>query len=316
MKGFQGKKKVPAAAGKGSGRHLTMSRKKSLVGLLFVTPWLAGFFVFFASPLLQAVNYSLNKVTITAAGRKMTYVGIGNYQDIFLKDAYFVDRLLNFLKEIILQLPLILVFSLVIAILLNQSVKGRGIFRTLFFLPIIVVSGPVMQMLISSGSTTIPLIEQYGLYEMIEETVPKFLREPVTGLFGELLLILWYSGVPTLIFLAGLQKIDATLYEASYMDGASSWVAFWKIVLPSIRGMILINSIYVTVFLATSELNEVIDLIRSNMLNASKGFGIASAMAWLYTICILAVIGLCYALFGRARDGEKPKKSGGKGRKP
>ena len=96
MKGFQGKKKVPAAAGKGSGRHLTMSRKKSLVGLLFVTPWLAGFFVFFASPLLQAVNYSLNKVTITAAGRKMTYVGIGNYQDIFLKDAYFVDRLLNF----------------------------------------------------------------------------------------------------------------------------------------------------------------------------------------------------------------------------
>lgn len=316
MKGFQGKKKVPAAAGKGSGRHLTMSRKKSLVGLLFVTPWLAGFFVFFASPLLQAVNYSLNKVTITAAGRKMTYVGIGNYQDIFLKDAYFVDRLLNFLKEIILQLPLILVFSLVIAILLNQSVKGRGIFRTLFFLPIIVVSGPVMQMLISSGSTTIPLIEQYGLYEMIEETVPKFLREPVTGLFGELLLILWYSGVPTLIFLAGLQKIDATLYEASYMDGASSWVAFWKIVLPSIRGMILINSIYVTVFLATSELNEVIDLIRSNMLNASKGFGIASGMAWLYTICILAVIGLCYALFGRTRDGEKPKKSGGKGRKP
>ena len=316
MKGFQGKKKVPAAAGKGSGRHLTMSRKKSLVGLLFVTPWLAGFFVFFASPLLQAVNYSLNKVTITAAGRKMTYVGIGNYQDIFLKDAYFVDRLLNFLKEIILQLPLILVFSLVIAILLNQSVKGKGIFRTLFFLPIIVVSGPVMQMLISSGSTTIPLIEQYGLYEMIEETVPKFFREPVTGLFGELLLILWYSGVPTLIFLAGLQKIDATLYEASYMDGASSWVAFWKIVLPSIRGMILINSIYVTVFLATSELNEVIDLIRSNMLNASKGFGIASAMAWLYTICILVIIGLCYALFGRARDGEKPKKSGGKGRKP
>ncbi len=316
MKRMQGKKELPAGAGAGGGRHLTMSRKKSLVGLLFVTPWLAGFFVFFASPLLQAINYSLNKVTITAAGRKMTYVGIGNYQDIFLKDAYFVDRLLNFLKEIILQLPLILVFSLVIAILLNQSVKGKGIFRTLFFLPIIVVSGPVMQMLISSGSTTIPLIEQYGLYEMIEETVPRFLREPVTGLFSELLLILWYSGVPTLIFLAGLQKIDPTLYEASYMDGASSWVAFWKIVLPSIRGMILINSIYVTVFLATSELNEVIDLIRSNMLNASKGFGIASAMAWLYTICILAIIGLCYALFGRTQGGEKPKKSGGKGRKP
>ncbi len=316
MKGFQTKKEMPAGTGKTSGPRLSMSRKKSLVGLVFVTPWLVGFFVFFASPLLQAVVYSLNNVTITASGRKMTYVGLGNYQDIFIKDAYFMDRLLNFLKEIILQLPLILVFSLVIAILLNQSVKGKGIFRTLFFLPIIVVSGPVMQMLISSGSTTIPLIEQYGLYEMIEEVIPRFLQEPVTGLFSELLLILWYSGVPTLIFLAGLQKIDATLYEASYMDGASSWVSFWKIVLPSIKGMILINSIYVTVFLATSELNEVIDLIRSNMLNASKGFGIASAMAWLYTICILAIIGLCYALFGRTGGGEKPvKRSRKEGRK-
>ncbi len=316
MKGFQTKKEMPAGTGKKSGPRLSMSRKKSLVGLVFVTPWLVGFFVFFASPLLQAVVYSLNNVTITASGRKMTYVRLGNYQDIFIKDAYFMDRLLNFLKEIILQLPLILVFSLVIAILLNQSVKGKGIFRTLFFLPIIVVSGPVMQMLISSGSTTIPLIEQYGLYEMIEEVIPRFLQEPVTGLFSELLLILWYSGVPTLIFLAGLQKIDATLYEASYMDGASSWVSFWKIVLPSIKGMILINSIYVTVFLATSELNEVIDLIRSNMLNASKGFGIASAMAWLYTICILAIIGLCYALFGRTGGGEKPmKRSRKEGRK-
>ncbi len=312
MNRLQTKNETVARADKKGGFHMTMSRKKSLVGLLFVTPWLVGFCVFFASPLMQAVNYSLNNVTITASGRKMNYVGLGNYQDIFLKDAYFVDRLLNFLKEIVLQLPLILVFSLVIAILLNQSVKGKGFFRTLFFLPIIVVSGPVMQMLISSGSTTIPLIEQYGLYEMIEEVVPKFLQEPVTDLFGELLLILWYSGVPTLIFLAGLQKIDGTLYEASYMDGASSWVSFWKIVLPSIKGMILINSIYVTVFLATSELNEVIDLIRSNMLNASKGFGIASAMAWLYTICILAIIALCYFLFGRGEKEIKPARKQGR----
>lgn len=312
---LQGKKGTAVRAGVRNRPRLTMSRKKSLVGLLFVTPWLAGFFIFFASPLVQAVTYSLNKVTITASGRKMTYVGLGNYQDIFLKDAYFVDRLLNFLKEIVLELPLILVFSLVIAILLNQSVRGRGIFRTLFFLPIIVVSGPVMQMLISSGSTTIPLIEQYGLYELIEEVVPKFLQEPVTGLFRELLLILWYSGVPTLIFLAGLQKIDGTLYEASYMDGASSWVSFWKIVLPSIKGMILINSIYVTVFLATSELNEVIDLIRSNMLNASKGFGIASAMAWIYSVCILVIIGLCYFLFGRTDGSDKPGRRGRKGGK-
>jgi ABC-type sugar transport system permease subunit len=280
-------------------KKMGMITKRSLTGLVFVFPWIIGFFIFFLNPLVQSITFGLNNVVITAKGRKLQFVGMGNFRDIFTKDAYFVDRLVNFLKDILLQLPLILVFSLMIAILLNQQIRCKGLFRTLFFLPIIVVSGPVLSMLMNSGSATIPLIEQYGVYELINDAVPKFLQEPVTGLLSELLLILWYSGVPTLIFFAGLQKIDISLYEASYMDGASSWVSFWKIVLPAIKGMILINSIYVTVFLATSELNEVIILIRSNMLDASKGFGIASAMAWIYTVCILLLILLCYLLFGR-----------------
>ena len=282
-------------------KKMGMSAKRSLTGLVFVLPWIVGFFIFFLNPLIQSVTFSLNKVVITAKGRKLNFVGLGNFRDIFTKDAYFIDRLVGFFKDIILELPLILVFSLMIAILLNQGIKAKGFFRTLFFLPIIVVSGPVLSMLMDSGSTTIPLIEQYGVYEIVSESVPGFLQEPVQNLLSELLLILWYSGVPTLIFFSGLQKIDRSLYEASYMDGASSWVAFWKIVLPAIRGMILINSIYVTVFLATSELNEVIILIRSNMLDASRGFGIASAMAWIYTVCILVLILICYLLFGREK---------------
>ena len=279
--------------------RLTMSQKHSLVGLLFVTPWLVGFVIFFLSPLAQAIAFSVNNVTITAAGLKMEYVGTGNYADIFIRDAYYVDRLLNFIKELVLQLPLILVFSLVIAILINQRIKGQGIFRTIFFLPIIAVSGPVMEMLTTSGATTIPLVKQYGLYDLITNVLPYFLQEPVTSLFSELLLILWYSGVPTLMFLAGLQKVDRSLFEAAFVDGASDWVAFWKITLPSIKGMILVNSIYVTVFLATSETNEVIALIQDNMFDASKGFGIASAMSWIYSLCIVLIIVVCYLLFGR-----------------
>lgn len=282
-------------------KKLSVKAKHNLIGLIFVAPWIVGFLVFFLYPLSQSIMFSLNNVTITAKGRKLTYVGLGNFEDIFTKDAYFVDRLANFFKDIVMQLPLIIVFALIIAILLNQKIKCKGVFRTLFFLPIVVVSGPVMTMLMDTGSTTIPLIEQYGVYTLIEEYVPQFLVEPVSGLFSELLLILWYTGVPTLIFFSGLQKIDTSLYEASYIDGASSWVSFWKIVLPSIKPMILINCIYVTVFLATSELNEVIILIRDNMLNASKGFGIASAMAWIYTICILLVIVICFLLFGVER---------------
>ena len=266
--------------------RITMSQKLSLTGLLFVAPWLVGFVIFFLSPLAQAIAFSMNKVTITAAGLKMDYVGAGNYADIFIRDAYYVDRLLNFIKELVLQLPLILVFSLVIAILINQRIKGQGIFRTIFFLPIIAVSGPVMEMLTTSGATTIPLVKQYGLNDIITSMLPHFLQEPVISLFSELLLILWYSGVPTLMFLAGLQKVDRTLFEAAFVDGASDWVAFWKITLPSIKGMILVNSIYVTVFLATAETNEVISLIQDNM-------------SWIYSLCIVLIIVVCYLLFGR-----------------
>ena len=279
--------------------RITMSQKLSLTGLLFVAPWLVGFVIFFLSPLAQAIAFSVNKVIITAAELRMEPVGAGNYADIFIRDAYYVDRLLNFIKELVLQLPLILVFSLVIAILINQRIKGQGIFRTIFFLPIIAVSGPVMEMLTTSGATTIPLVQQYGLYDLITSVLPHFLQEPVISLFSELLLILWYSGVPTLMFLAGLQKVDRTLFEAAFVDGASDWVAFWKITLPSIKGMILVNSIYVTVFLATAETNEVISLIQDNMFDASKGFGIASAMSWIYSLCIVLIIAVCYLLFGR-----------------
>jgi len=279
--------------------------RKNLTGLLFLSPWIVGFLVFFLYPLCQSVIYSLNKVKITAKGRSLTFVKMENFVDIFTRDAYFVDRLVNFFKSILMELPLVLVFSMVIALLLNQRIKARGFFRTMFFLPIVVVSGPVLNMLLNEGSATIPLIEQYGLFEILSEILPYFLVEPVTTLFSQLLLILWYSGVPILIFLAGLQKIDISMYEAAYIDRASSWVVFWRIVLPSLKGMVLINAVYVVVFLATSEINEVIILIRANMLDANKGFGVASAMAWIYSIGIALLLGICYFLFGRT---EKEKK--------
>ncbi len=217
----------------------------------------------------------------------MSFIGTKNFKYFFSKDPYFIERLVEFFKGIILEVPLILVFSLTLALLLNQKIRMKGLFRTLFFLPIIVVSGPVMNMLLNEGSSTIPLIEQYGVYELINNNFPYFLVEPITNLFSQLILILWYSGVPILIFFAGLQKIDISLYEASSIDGASSWISFWKIVMPAIKGMILINAVYIIVFLATSEINAVIIWIRESMLDASnRGFGVASDLFYLYWFTI------------------------------
>ena len=284
----------------------SVTRRRDLKGLLFMLPWTLGFGLFFASPLYQSVIFSLNKITITARGRRMAYVGLQNYYDIFQKDIYFVERLRAFFTNTLLSLPVILVFSLLIAMLINQKIRGKGLFRAIFFQPIIVVSGPMLNMLIQEGATTIPLIEQYGIYDALLN-LPYFLQEPINYLFSQLIMVLWYSGVPILIFLAGLQKIDTSLNEAALIDGAASWVVFWKITLPSLRNLVLINAIYTMVFLATSEIIEVIALIRSYMLAPDRGYGIASAMAWSYSLGIALAIVLIYLLIGREKKPELHK---------
>ena len=108
--------------------------------------------------------YSISDVKITAKARVIKPVGFDNYVYIFTKDIYFVERLRFFFINILFSLPIILVFSLTIAMLINQKIKLQGFFRTLFFLPVIIVSGPVLNRLIDEGATTIPLIEQYGIY--------------------------------------------------------------------------------------------------------------------------------------------------------
>lgn len=263
--------------------------RREMKGYVFLLPWLIGFVLFFAVPLVQSVWYSWHDVKVTANGLKMSWVGWQNYKYIFQSDTVFTEQLTNFFTDAILRLAVILVFSLVIAMMLNQPLKGKGIFRTLFFLPIIVVSGPVLQRLVDEGATAVPLIESYGVNGIVEAMLPPVLARPLSGLFSQLILVLWYSGVPILIYMTGLQKIDSTLYEASMIDGANGWISFWKITLPALRPMILINGVYTLVFLATTGLNEVMATINDRMFKTGEqggGYGIASAMAWVYALSL------------------------------
>lgn len=272
--------------------------RREMKGYLFLLPWIIGFICFFAVPLVQSFIYSLSNVKITASGRKMSFAGLDNFDYIFTKDTVFTEQLTNFYTDAVLRLAVILVFSLVIAMMLNQPIRGKGIFRTLFFLPIVVVSGPVLERLVNEGATTVPLIETYGVNGIVEALLPPMLARPMSGLFSQLILVLWYSGVPILIYMTGLQKIDGSLYEAAMIDGANGWVAFWKITLPALRPMILINGVYILVFLATTGLNEVMATINERMFQstAGGGYGIATAMAWVYTLTLAMALGVLMLL--------------------
>nr|WP_280518689.1 sugar ABC transporter permease [Lederbergia wuyishanensis] len=263
-----------------------------MTGWLFVSPWIIGFSIFTAIPLFYSLYLSFQKVKITTSGVQTTYVKFENYKYAFGVDAIFVDKLTSYLKELIISVPIIIVFSLIIALLLNQKVKFRGMFRTIFFLPVIISSGPVIKELIDQGVTTIPTIEKYAIYEALNANPEGFVNGILLYLIKNLIVILWFSGVQILIFLAALQKMDSQTYEAASIDGASPWECFWKLTLPSLAPMILVNIIYTIVTYSIFSLNPVIEHIQKNMFRVDTGFGYASALSWIYFVIITIALAL------------------------
>lgn len=271
--------------------------RKAKYGLLFILPWLIGFMVFVFWPLIQSFYFSLNTIRLRPTGRVYRFEGIANYQDVWLKDMLFVQELVGFLISTILRVPVIVVFALLIALLLNQKIKFKGMLRTIFFLPVIIASGPVMNQLINQGATSIPMMDLSTINGLLFQFLPTWLATPISGLFAEIIIILWYSGVQILIFLAGLQKIDRSLYEAAKIDGGSGWECFWKITLPILKPLIMLNALYTLITLSNSSQNNIITLIYNNMFAATRGYGFASAMAWMYAIIILLMVGVIFILF-------------------
>ncbi|WP_062052238.1 carbohydrate ABC transporter permease [Bacillus sp. JCM 19034] len=280
--------------------------RKSLYGYLFISPWIVGFLLLVMWPMIQSIYFSLNNMRITPAGLQFRFAGFNNYLDVWLKDMFFIQELLQFMLNISLRVPVIVVFALIIAMLLNQKVKFQGTFRTIFFLPVIVASGPVIDQLINQGATSIPMLDQGVILSILTQFLPMWLAQVVSELFNQIIVILWYSGVQILIFLAVLQKIDSSMYEAAMIDGASGWECFWKITLPTIKPIILINFVYTLVTLANSNQNQIIQLIYSNMFSATRGYGFASAMAWMYAVIITILLVVIFFIF---REKKPPKRS-------
>lgn len=289
-------------------RKTSLKRKKARIGFLFILPWLIGFLIFVLWPLIQSFYFSLNVIRMRPTGRVFNFVGFGNYQNVWLKDMRFVQELIGFLVSTLLRMPVIVVFSLIIALLLNGKIKFKGGFRTIFFLPVVVASGPIMDQLINQGATSIPMIDQGTISALLNNFMPAWLVTPISDLFAQIIVILWYSGVQILIFIAGLQKIDRSLYEAAKIDGGSAWECFWKITLPILKPMILLNAIYTLVTLANSGQNNIINLIYSNMFSATRGYGFASAMAWMYAVVVLIILGIVGLLFRDAKPKTKKKR--------
>ncbi len=281
-----------------------LEAREARAGYFFVLPWVIGVILFLMIPLGQSFRYIWYNIRITPLEIKFNFIGTGNFTQIWLEDPEFPQQLVTYIWQTLIEVPVITVFALIIAMMLNGKIRMRAFFRLIFFLPVIIVSGPVMNMLVSEGASSIPAMNVQSVVNALDMFLPYSMATAIGDIFSNMIMILWYSGVQILIFLSALQKVDPSQYEAAKIDGGSAWECFWKITLPTIKPMILLNAIYTVIFLSGNEQNALINMIETAMFSGTKekGYGYASAMAWMYAVIISLIALLFFLLLGSKKD--------------
>lgn len=301
--------KADAKAGRKARRKLAYEKKKALYGYGFIALWMIGTLCFFLIPLGKSLWYSFNEVTIGDGQMITKWRGLENYDYVLTVDENYADYLKDTLLETLWKTPLVLIFSLFIAVILNQKFKGRTFARAIFFLPVIIATGPVYKIINgdmdstgNSGagqfstmfSTDLvgELMQFLGIYGL-SDNMSTLIQTVADNIFG----IVWSAGIQILIFLAALQNIPPSAKEAAQMEGATAWEYFWKITFPYVSPFILANLIFTVIDSFTSPTN----LVMGRILKMKEGwfFGEASAMAWIYFMIVLVAIAIITAIVNK-----------------
>ncbi len=281
---------------------MSLSTKKANAGWIFVAPFVIGMILIYLPILIDSFILSFAIIKPDGVGGKVIEFAGGTY----FKEAVNADFLQNLWKgfqQLLLNVPAILIFSLFIAVILNQKMIGRAAFRAIFFIPVILSTGLMetinMEDMLSgagnlddgSGSSSggiLSIMDVEKLFGTMK--VGTGLVEVVVDLVNRIYTIINYSGVQMLIFLAGLQSISPSIYEACQIEGATSWETFWKITFPMISPMILVNGIYTIIDSFTRADNEVMRGISALLEKTGGDLAKGTAQSWIYFGMVLLVI--------------------------
>jgi ABC-type sugar transport system permease subunit len=291
---------------------LTLEGKNATAGYLFILPFLIGFLAFMLLPLVESLRMVFSDVDIDFEkhGFSMTFSGLENLRRVIMVDPQFRRFVIEEVARMALIVPAIIIFSLFIALILNQQFKARGFVRAIFFLPVILSSGIMIGL-----ETNNSLLS--GMAQIIKEG--NLMKSSVTGVLENILAtegaaadfmkyifrivnqiydIAMASGIQIIIFLSALQTIPLSMFEAAKMEGATSWECFWKITFPMVSSLILVNIVYSVVdyFIRTD--NRVMEKINLAMMRLLE-YGFATAMAWVYFMVVILIIGAAVGLISR-----------------
>ena len=298
--------------------HMSYEKKKGIYGYGFIALWFVGALMFFIVPLIQSFYYSFHNVTPETGYPAITSLVdnstgkenlLLNYKNTFMTDPKFRQFLVESLQDMALNLPVIVVFSLFVAIIINQKFRGRTFARAVFFLPVIIATGPVYAIITgdleTSGNSDAAqfstmfeadmvdqLLEFIGIYGFSD----KF-TEMLTSITSDILNLVWKCGIQIIVFLSALQGIPASAKEAAAIEGATAWEFFWKITLPYISPMILVNIVYTVIDAFTDPTNQVMERLLD--VQSEWRYGLSAAMAWSYFGIILIALGIIFAIMNK-----------------
>jgi ABC-type sugar transport system permease subunit len=278
---------------------LNMRWRHFLEGYSFVGLWVAGFFLFMAIPLGRSLYYSFQELKTSREGLIAEYVGTLHFRAAFTVDVNFLPLLRETMTTMLSHVPLVLVFAMICALLLNRHARGRMFFRGIFFLPVIIASGTILKKLMEQGAAQLPIFMQYDLYSKLRLFIPGDVLITLLKYSDSLTLVMWDSGVQILIFLAGLQTISPQLYEAAKCDGATKWESFWKITFPMILPMVFVNTLFTMVNSFTKADNGVMNHLRT-VVFSNNNYGYGSALGWIYFMMIFMLLGIVFLLFRKS----------------
>lgn len=279
-------------------------------GYLFTLPFLIGSSFFVIFPIIISIVFSLSHVSNDSSGYTVDFLGLDNYKYMLMSDPNYNQTVLNTLKTMLINIPVVAIFSFFIASLLNQEFKGRGLARSILFLPLIVSAPAVVQLLageqVASGmgdaaaevSEGVDLSTAITVY-LSEMDVGSGITNLLTSTVNNIGAVLAMSAIPIIIFLAGLQSISPSIYEASYVEGATKWEVFWKISLPMISPMILVVIIYTMIDSFSSTNNAVINTIHKLCFTGNINLGRGCAAAWIYLVITLAIMAIIYLVVNK-----------------
>ncbi len=284
-----------------SKKHYSLEKRKARMGYVYMAPLLFGLLVLFIPNMISTVRFTLFDIELGTGSLRLEYIGAANYIRAFTADIRFKTYLVETIGSLVTQIPVIVIFSLFIAVVLNQKFRGRVVVRTIFFLPVILATGILLsaESTLESAGTAIGTSDTGALaggQDLLGNITAMLssigfgetLTDIVVGAANGIYSVVMSSGIQIFIFLATVQEMPSSLYNAARVEGCDGWQSFWKITFPAIVPAIVICLIYTAIDTFTKA-GSSLDSYLQEQTSSQYGYGIT--MSLLYFCCIALLVG-------------------------